>query len=119
MIFTLHDPNETTHHRHYTDYPWQHGFIPHADGSRFGGALVTIAVIVASIWVGRWSLRFSPWPRALMAAPPATSSSPPPAPHPVTKPPTDPPAREPAWARPGAVASQVRATGWSGRSRAD
>jgi hypothetical protein len=45
-----------------------HGVIPEAGHSRVFGALITIAAIVASIWLGRWSQRFSPWPRALLVA---------------------------------------------------
>jgi hypothetical protein len=48
-------------------HAWQ-GVIPEAGHNRVFGALVTVIAIVASIWLGRWSQRFSPWPRALLAA---------------------------------------------------
>ena len=50
-----------------SNYPWR-GFIPNAGNSQLGGVVITVAAIIVSIWLGRWSLRFSPWPRALMAA---------------------------------------------------
>lgn len=44
------------------------GVIPVAGGSRLGGAAITAAAIVVSLWMGRRSRRATAWPRGLLIA---------------------------------------------------
>lgn len=45
-----------------------HGFIPSIGGNQAMGFVCTVALIIASVWLGQRSLRFADWPRRLMIA---------------------------------------------------
>lgn len=48
-------------------YHW-HGLVPDAGTSQTGGAVITIAAILASLWLGRRTDHASAWPRGIATA---------------------------------------------------